>query len=208
VWRGINCLKKGASRGLPIMQNRSARSSPDSQVMLNRPLPTPQGPATPGRGESLGLEVGGVNPVPSDSSIGAVSRGNRYRSGLGDCNARGAAEDESRVQRSGRQVRSAINTKPLGGFPRGFQHFGLDLSTTCAGSPRLAALRAKCRPLRPMRLLDQNNSVSILVTRIVSDHLDRKAIRTGCGKNVNAARFHRRTCVVWSSALLQIARPA
>ena len=55
-------------------------------------------------------------------------------------------------------------------------------------------------------LLDQNDSVSILVTGIVSDHLNREPIRADRGKDINAARFHRRACVVRSNALLQIAR--
>ena len=55
-------------------------------------------------------------------------------------------------------------------------------------------------------LLDQNDSVSILVTGIVSDHLNREPIRADRGKDINAACFHRRACVVRSNALLQTAR--
>lgn len=150
-------LRKERERhtGAPLCRTGRPGQVPTYGRMLNCPLPAPQGPAKPGTAESLELKVGGANPIPCYSSIGAVSRGNRRWSGPGDCNPREAAGHESRVQHCRHPVRSAINTKPLGGFPRGLRHSGLNLSATCAGSPRLAAPRAKCRPLRPMPPADR-----------------------------------------------------
>ena len=54
-------------------------------------------------------------------------------------------------------------------------------------------------------LFDQDDSVMILVTGIVFDHLDREPIGAGRGKDINAARLHRRARIVRSNTLLEIA---